>query len=279
VGYNASGGTVSNSYSTGSVNGSSFVGGLVGRNFENSTVSNSYSTGSVSGGSSVGGLVGYNASTVSNSFWDTQTSNQSSSSGGTGKTTAEMKDYNTFIDADWDFVSESDNGIEDIWDADQLGTVNDGYMILSWQIGADTTLPVELSSFTATASVDGVTLKWRSETEVGNVGFSIYRSETKKGNYTKLGFVSGVGNSAMPIDYEFTDKSAELGNTYYYYLEDIDIEGNRDSSDIIQVVVPAKSIPKETRLWQNYPNPFNPETWIPYNLSKDAEVLIRIYNV
>ncbi len=155
-------------------------------------------------------------------------------------------------------------------------------MILSWQIGADTTLPVELSSFTATASVDGVTLKWRAETEVGNVGFSVYRSETKDGNYTKLGFVSGAGNSAMSIDYQFTDKSAELGKPYYYYLKDIDIAGNKDSSDIIQVVVPAKSvviIPKNTRLWQNFPNPFNPETWIPYNLSKDAEVLIRIYNV
>ena len=28
----------------------------------------------------------------------------------------------------------------------------------------------------------------------------------------------------------------------------------------------------------NYPNPFNPETWIPYHLSQDAEVVIRIYD-
>ena len=32
-------------------------------------------------------------------------------------------------------------------------------------------------------------------------------------------------------------------------------------------------------LLQNYPNPFNPETWIPYQLSEPAEVVIRIYNV
>ena len=37
--------------------------------------------------------------------------------------------------------------------------------------------------------------------------------------------------------------------------------------------------PKDTILAQNYPNPFNPETWIPYQLSKAAEVSIHIHNV
>ena len=35
--------------------------------------------------------------------------------------------------------------------------------------------------------------------------------------------------------------------------------------------------PKETALLVNYPNPFNPETWIPYHLSKSADVTVRIY--
>ena len=38
-------------------------------------------------------------------------------------------------------------------------------------------------------------------------------------------------------------------------------------------------IPKETALLHNYPNPFNPETWIPYDLAKDAEVTLHIYAV
>ncbi|CAI8037385.1 Vasorin [Geodia barretti] len=37
--------------------------------------------------------------------------------------------------------------------------------------------------------------------------------------------------------------------------------------------------PKETGLLANYPNPFNPETWIPYQLDKPAEVTISIYAV
>ena len=41
----------------------------------------------------------------------------------------------------------------------------------------------------------------------------------------------------------------------------------------------AALIPKETALLANYPNPFNPETWIPYQLAKDAEVTLTIYGV
>ena len=41
----------------------------------------------------------------------------------------------------------------------------------------------------------------------------------------------------------------------------------------------AALIPKETSLLPNYPNPFNPETWIPYQLSEPAEVILKIYAV
>ena len=37
-------------------------------------------------------------------------------------------------------------------------------------------------------------------------------------------------------------------------------------------------IPNETTLLPNYPNPFNPETWIPYQLAKPAEVTVFIYS-
>ncbi len=63
----------------------------------------------------VGGLVGENWGEVMDSFWDTQTSGQVTSGGGTGKTTAEMQMASIFTDAGWDFVGESVNGTEDIW--------------------------------------------------------------------------------------------------------------------------------------------------------------------
>ncbi|MGB5925285.1 MAG: GLUG motif-containing protein [Dehalococcoidia bacterium] len=98
-------GTVNDSYSTTRVTGDRYVGGLVGWNEDHATVSNSYSTGSVTGEGDVGGLVGANYAAVSNSLWDIQTSGQSTSAGGTGKTTAAMQNIATFSGAAWDIIA------------------------------------------------------------------------------------------------------------------------------------------------------------------------------
>jgi hypothetical protein len=103
-------------YSTGTVTGNEYVGGLVGQSYFGS-IANNYSTGAVSGGADhVGGLVGGGwLSDTTASFWDIQTSGQTTSHAGTGKTTAEMQSASTFLDAGWDFVDETANGTEDIW--------------------------------------------------------------------------------------------------------------------------------------------------------------------
>jgi hypothetical protein len=106
VGLNVEG-TVTACYSTGAVSGTGgSVGGLVGGNMVG-TVTQCYSTCAVSGtGGLVGGLVGDNAvGTITASFWDTQTSGQDWSDGGTGKTTAEMQTASTYLEAGWDFVN------------------------------------------------------------------------------------------------------------------------------------------------------------------------------
>ena len=128
VGFNA--GNVTESYATSSVIGSDCVGGLVGSN-KWGTVRNSYSTGSVAGNSSVGGLVGYGG-TVSSSFWDTQTSGQNVSAGGTGKNTTEMKDFTTFSAATWNITTVANLGIRNLaymWNIVDHVT----YPFLSWQ--------------------------------------------------------------------------------------------------------------------------------------------------
>jgi hypothetical protein len=95
-------GTISSCYATAAVSGIFCVGGLVGYN--DHTVLSCYATGTVSGANFVGGLCGYgDPSNISGSFWDTQTSGQTTSAGGTGKTTAEMKTLATFTAAGWDF--------------------------------------------------------------------------------------------------------------------------------------------------------------------------------
>ena len=58
-----------------------------------------------------------------------------------------------------------------------------------------------------------------------------------------------------------------------------------DGSDVFQQGIATlehlihTTVPTETTLLPNYPNPFNPETWIPYDLTEDANVHIDIYNL
>ncbi len=78
----------------------------------------------------VGGLVGYNYhGTFTACFWDTETSGLRSSAAGEGRTTAQMQDINTFLDAGWDFVGERINGTNDIWKMTCEGM---SYPKLSW---------------------------------------------------------------------------------------------------------------------------------------------------
>ena len=124
------GGTVSNSYTSGTVNGNDFVGGLVGRN--EGTVSKCYSTGSVTGDEQIGGLVGQNLyGVVSSSFWDTQTSGQATSDGGTGKTTEEMMGIATFTGAGWNITAVDPGETNPTYTWNIVDTVS--YPFLSWQ--------------------------------------------------------------------------------------------------------------------------------------------------
>lgn len=82
------------------------VGGFIG-NCLTTKVVNCYSLAMPSGGLAVGGFIGLNTGTITNCFWDTDTSGTPTSAAGTGKTTAEMKQKATF--ANW--------GIADIDDA------------------------------------------------------------------------------------------------------------------------------------------------------------------
>ncbi|MHC4244133.1 MAG: GLUG motif-containing protein [Planctomycetota bacterium] len=95
---------VTNSYATGTVEADRYVGGLVGQ-VEQGRVYKCYSVGSVSGNRDVGGFTGFIRvlGSVSRSYWDTETSGQQTSAGGTGKTTVQMKKMDTFLSTGWDF--------------------------------------------------------------------------------------------------------------------------------------------------------------------------------
>jgi hypothetical protein len=118
-------GEISDCYSRASVNGNDAVGGLVGGIYAVSSINRSYSTGAVACTADCGGLViaEESGSTVTDSYWDTQTSGQAASpGGGSGRTTVEMTyPYATNTYVGWDFV--------ETWMAD-LHHTNNGYPYL-----------------------------------------------------------------------------------------------------------------------------------------------------
>lgn len=124
-------GTIKNSYSLANVEGESFVGGLIGWAFQTGTVLNCFSAGLVSGNYHYGGLAGVGHGSFVNSYWDIETSGQTVSQGGEGRTTAEMMQQSTFLD--WDF--------ELVWDILQ----NESYPFLHYQEG-----PISVSEETET---------------------------------------------------------------------------------------------------------------------------------
>jgi hypothetical protein len=87
---------------------------------------------------------------------------------------------------------------------------------------------ITLKDFKAYARSNRVILAWATESETDNAGFNIYRSESENGQYTKINtsIIPAKGSSTQGAVYEFTDNNVQNRKTYYYKLEDIDLNGN-----------------------------------------------------
>jgi hypothetical protein len=150
VGMNYVGGAISNSYSTGAVTVTGdYVGGLVGYN-GTGAISNSYSTGAVSGtGVNVGGLIGgYGGGTITNSYWDTVTSGQPTSAAGTGKTAAELMTQATY--SGWDFTGTwwmSDTNTRPFLRSEYRTEISNAHQLqlMALNLGANYTLTADLN--------------------------------------------------------------------------------------------------------------------------------------
>ena len=81
-------------------------------------------------------------------------------------------------------------------------------------------LPVELTSFSASVNTNNVSINWKTATEVNNNGFEVQRKvgdqkSEVRGQWEKIGFVQGHGNSNSPKEYSFTDKNLTGGTNFH----------------------------------------------------------------
>lgn len=182
------------------------------------------------------------------------------------------------------YINSTTGGTEPVGSFDIHGVVRqddltspftEGFQIVprsTSDIAAGNTLPVELVSFRATKSSNGVALNWSTKTETNNNGFEIEKSSNKS-IWTKIGFVAGKGTTTESQSYSFSDRKASGVN--YYRLKQLDNDGKFEYSSIEEISVLADKF----ELIGNYPNPFNPTTNIAFNLPKDSKVRVSVSNI
>lgn len=152
----------------------------------------------------------------------------------------------------------------------------------------DETLPVELSSFTATVSgTNYVTLNWVSQSETNLRGYYILRAEATDQNSAQM--VSPLipaTNTSQAQSYMFIDHDLYAPGVYWYWLECLDLDGVDQyfgpvAVDFIISDPNPPAIPSATELISVFPNPFNPCAYVLYSIGEDSggvDVQIKIYN-
>jgi len=146
-------------------------------------------------------------------------------------------------------------------------------------------LPVQLSSFTAAISAENyVNLTWVTQTETGVQGFYVLRGGNDElATATTVSELIQATNTSQQQTYFFTDDELCEDGTYWYWLQNSDLDGTVDYHGPISIAFTTvgggiPSIPLITALNPAYPNPFNPSTTLSYSLAEPSQVEIDIYN-
>lgn len=152
--------------------------------------------------------------------------------------------------------------------------------------GQDPTLPVTLSHFSATMTAQNyVQLVWISQTETNLLGYNVFRNDSPElSSAVKISNMIEGTNTSTPQTYVYIDMDLNQDGTYYYWLQNVDLDGTSLYHGPVSVVFNtggqggSPGIPNATRLKNAYPNPFNPSTTISYQLKDAGRVKIDIYN-
>ena len=94
-------------------------------------------------------------------------------------------------------------------------------------------LPVELSHFRPARdkTTGAVVITWATQSELNNAGFFIKRSNQRDGQFQVINstMVAGAGTTSEKQFYTYTDTTAQPNVVYYYQIEDVSLDGNRQT--------------------------------------------------
>jgi hypothetical protein len=150
----------------------------------------------------------------------------------------------------------------------------------------DGTLPVELSSFTAFITIQNfIMLEWVTQSETNVSGYYLFRNNANDlYSAERINAFVGATNTSQETSYVFTDREANAGYTYYYWLQHIEMSGESEFHGPVSVTLNATQnyqpiIPLVTQLKQVFPNPFHEKTIISYGIARKSAVSLVIVNV
>lgn len=97
--------------------------------------------------------------------------------------------------------------------------------------------------FTQLSGSTPIRIEWETETEINTAGFNVYRSDSIGGEYILLNetLIPSVGNSFAGARYSFTDENVTTGKTYFYRLEDVELDNSTEQHEPIEYSTPLVS--------------------------------------
>jgi len=135
------------------------------------------------------------------------------------------------------------------------------------------TLPVELTSFTATRDGSDALLSWATASEQNNAGFEVQHAPTE-GSFEAVGFVDGAGTTESAQSYDYRVSDLEPG-THRFRLEQVDFDGTTELSEVRKLEVrPGEALSVDPVA----PNPASGAATLSFTTRESQDVTVSLYN-